>query len=58
MGSGGTNRCLESLPHDAEVNSALFSPADGNKLLTTDEVKNLSTDTENYKRYLIRMYAC
>ena len=39
MGSGGTNRCLESLPHDAGVNSALFSPADGNKLLTTDEVK-------------------
>ena len=37
-GDGRKNRWLQSLDHDKPVNSAYFSPVDGTRLLTTDQV--------------------
>ena len=37
-GDDRKNRWLQSLDHDKPVNSAYFSPLDGTRLLTTDQV--------------------
>lgn len=37
----GTKSCLAELPHEKAVNSAMFSPLTGDKLLTTDQHSQL-----------------